>query len=240
MTHYADTPDKWATVARSLRVAGLCGLDSETYGHDVRETTAPYRAKIHVWSVAVSGPSGVVGCVLPQAALGSPEIVAVLQDPTVKKIAHNAPHDVHAFLNHGIEVAGWADSLGRARLTFPEEQGHGLKKLCGKVGMTLREYKEVLAAPNWVEMTKKVRVCECEAHPCRKRGKGHERVDKFYTDMVLRGTRLLPLEEVVPGHPKWAELLAYAEEDAVCALKLWLLMDQRIDQAPPPADWLVV
>jgi hypothetical protein len=242
LTSYADTPDKWAKNCRPHRppCRHLLRLDSETYGHNIRETTAPHRAKIHVWSVAVlDGEGQVRGCVLPAASLASPELQHVLEDPSVTKVAHNAPHDVHALANHGITVGGWRDSLGRARLHWPDEMSHGLKALCRFVGMQLRKYEDVLSVPNWITARRKVRACRCGDDKCKKRGKLHERYDYEFEDKVLRGTRVLPLEEVVPGHTKWPELLEYAAEDAVAALKLWLLMDKGVNPAPPPAPWFV-
>lgn len=247
MILYADTEDKWAKVAKRLFETKLCGLDTETYGHNVRETTAPYRAKVHIWSVAVVRADGEVrGVVLPCAALAFGPIRAALEDPGIVKVAHNAPHDVHALANgcehfKPIVCQGWVDSLPRARLYWPAEEGHGLKRLCAKVGMALTEYKEVLTAPNWVDGMRKQRVCECGNLECEAsaRLKGHKRQVIEYPERILKGSMIVPLENVGPGHALWLKLLEYAGEDAVAALKLWLLMDSMQPPESPNAPWLV-
>lgn len=248
---YAPTEKEWALVAKACIGAGTVGLDTETYGHDVRETTAPYRAKVHVWSLAIfdgrpgggnskssGGTRTATGVCLPAAALRSSAIRELLERPDVLKVAHNAPHDLHAIANHGTNVANCVDSLPRARLVYSDHNQFGLKYLSKAIlGRVLSEYKDVLSVPNWVDSTKRVRVCVCGDSDCRKRGKEHRREDRTYTDRILRGTKLVPLEEVQPGHPLWPGLVRYAIEDAVAALELWDRMENTMVPPPPDAKW---
>jgi hypothetical protein len=57
---------------------------------------------------------------------------------------------------------------------------------------------------------------------------------------TVRGRALYPLESIVPGHPRHAQLVAYAGEDAVVAAELWDLMDYEAARRPrwvPPVPW---
>lgn len=239
---YADTPERWARVANIALQAGICGLDSETYGHDIEESTAPYRARIHVWSLAVfsSEPSPRAhryadGVVLPVDALEHPDIRRLLAEPSVTKVAHNAPHDVHAMSNHGVIVRGWVDSLPRARVVFPAEPRHGLKSVCHLLGRTLRKYEDVLTME--VDVPFPARRCPCGNPKCQRKTRGHGRVD---TVVYRRLPRLQPIETVRAGHPLWPALLDYAAEDAVAALELWDLMDNTPQYNIPDPGWTPV
>ena len=235
---YADTPAAWDRVVAACRRAGRVGFDTETYGHDIRSTSAPHRARIHVWSLAVSTgklhPRGFYrakGVMLPAAALEYRPLVELLEDPGVVKLAHNLPHDVHSARNHGIVVAGGIDTLPRARLTLVDELSHSLKPLMErKLGRTVITFEQVLTEPNVIEVSRRTkrRVCSCGADACRLR-KGHEKsvvVDEW-TEWVVRGTRLMPLESVVPGHERFDLLTRYAIQDAEGVLEL----DGYLDRA---------
>jgi hypothetical protein len=246
MTRFAASPEEWTKVAEVCRRAGLIGLDSETYGHDVRKSTPVHRARIHVWSVGVLSttlhPRGhrvASGMVLPAAALDFQPIRDVLQDDHVIKIAHNAPHDIHSFSNHGVEVVRCLDSLPRAKLMFPGRQGHGLKKLAELVSRKLTEFNKMREIPNWVNVKKKRKICFCGDPECKESGrkKLHRKSEEVYWEEELRGTKLEELENIVPGHPNWAGLVEYAAEDAVCALELWDLMDKMKPRVLPPLPW---
>jgi hypothetical protein len=249
---FAANREDWRQVALVCRRAGLVGLDTETYGHDVEESTSPHRARVHVWSLAVltdelhpRGHRVAGGVVLPAAALIDARIRELLEDPAVTKVAWNAPHDVHALRNHAIEVRGWVDGLPRARVQWPGFPRHGLKTVSPLViGRELRNYEEVLSM-DVVEYVDGI-ACSCqgvtvgqvfELAPCSRRGrKGHERVG-VRRPVVRR--RLQPLESVNPGHALWEGLLDYAEEDAVAALECWDNMErEEVVETPCPA-WRV-
>lgn len=161
----------------------------------------------------------------------------MLEDPLVFKVAHNAPHDVHSCANHGVVVRGCRDSLPRARIVYTDEPRHGLKSLCSKVGRTLTPYKDVLAG--MVDKTFMAKQCECGAFKCLKRKAGHE--TKSLVEVVRSVPGVIPLESVVPGHPTWEALVAYAAEDAVTALELWEAMDTvppiQLPEVPWTPDW---
>lgn len=240
MTTYAATPEQWDKAVAVCRRAGICGLDTETFGHDIEKTSAPYRAQVHVWSLGVLSPEVhprghhiASGVVLPGAALLHPAVRLLLEDPAVSKVAHNAPHDVHSIRNHGIVVRGWVDSLPRARVMFPDWPRHGLKTMCRVVGRQLRKYEDVLTME--VEESRPCMVCVCLDPLCKRRSKTHYRIPS--TKMV-KVMKLQPLESVVPGHPLWAELLEYAAEDAITAMELWDYMDHCVAPTPlPPVPW---
>lgn len=243
MTTYADGPEAWNKVVAAVRAAGICGLDTETYGHDIRKTSAPYRARIHVWSLAVLTPKLhprghhiAAGVVLPVVALDYPPIREMLEDPTVKKVAHNAPHDIHSMKNHDIEVRGWVDSLPWARVLLTDFLRHGLKTLCCLVGRRLCKYKEVVSM--LMDVPVNGRGCSCGVEGCKKKTsrKGvHERVDVVrYVEKIVE----LPLETIVPGHALWLGLVEYAAEDAVVAIELFDYMSNVAAPSPlPPVPW---
>lgn len=242
MTRYAAEQADWWKVADICYNApdGIIGLDTETYGHDITESTAPHRAKVHVWSLAVRtatyhpyGHHVAAGVVLPAAALVDPVIRALLEDPLVFKVAHNAPHDIHSIGNHGVSLRGCRDSLPRARVIYVDEPRHGLKSLCGKVGRSLTPYETVLAGV--VDREFQAKQCECGEFKCMKRKRGHEM--KKLTTVVRQVPGVMPLESVVPGHPTWEALLDYAAEDAVTALELWESMDGVTPITLPEIPW---
>jgi hypothetical protein len=239
VTKYAATPEEWDKAVAVCRAAGICGLDTETYGHDIDETSAPYRAKVHVWSLGVltstvhpRGHRVAAGVVLPRSALNHRSVVGLLEDSAVVKVAHNAPHDVHSLRNEGIHVRGWVDSLPRARVMYPDWPRHGLKTLCRLVDRQLRKYEDVLTMLVYEE--RPCKVCVCLDPDCKKRNKSHFRVDSTKLVPVMREQ---PLESVVPGHTLWPDLVEYAAEDAVCAMELWDAMDNVPPTPLPPVPW---
>src|ERR1041385_8002564 len=50
---YLDQPEAWERLALVVREAGVCGLDTEFYGLDVRKESCVKLARVHVWSIAV-------------------------------------------------------------------------------------------------------------------------------------------------------------------------------------------
>lgn len=165
---YLDTPYGWDKVVKVIRAKGVCGWDSETYGHEVDESTPVGRARVHVWSLAVAtdavAPRGhhvAAGVVLPAAALEYPPLRDLLQDAAVVKWAWNAPHDVHSAAEHGVQVHGWRDGLPLARVALPHLPRHGLKTVGPHLtGKEMSTYKDVLTMD--VEEYVDSRVCSCQ------------------------------------------------------------------------------
>lgn len=132
---WVDNPADWDKLAERLRAAGEFGFDTETYGQPDK-TSPQYRARIHCWSVGVltdqCSPRGfrrAVGRVLPINAFLHPSLCRVFGDPSIRKWAHNAPHDRHAAENEGVEVRGLEDSLQWFRVACPGRKDYGLKDI---------------------------------------------------------------------------------------------------------------
>lgn len=216
-----------------------------------------YRGRIHVWSLAILTPKRharghriAQGVVLPGAAIEHP-IFRRLFDGEALAVAHNAPHDVHAAKNHGTDVVRWRCTLQRARVLIPGLDSYGLKSLCGRVGRRLHTFEETLdGKPVMKEIVTTTKHCECndlewqaglDVFICNRRGKGHKRIVEKKFELVEVGTQLWPLEEVVPGHPRWKPLVEYAGEDAVTGVELDDHMDLMIDEewyeSLPPVPW---
>ncbi len=249
MTRYAATPAEWDRVVAACYKAGICGLDTETYGHDIEKTSAPYRAQVHVWSLGVltaevhpRGHHIAGGVVLPAAALLYDPIRRMLEDGYVVKVAHNAPHDVHALANHRIRVGGWVDSLPRARVMFPTWMRHGLKTICRVVDRQLHKFEDVCSM--MVDVPKPCMVCCCLDDECelwRRRSKKNCMHFRIPSTKLVPELKMQPLESIVPGHPLWPGLVEYAGEDAVTAMELWDYMDHCIAPTPlPPVPWAPV
>lgn len=237
---YLSREDQWEAVVRAVRKAGLCGLDTETYGHDITETGAPHRAKIHVWSLgirtSVLHPRGyhvASSVVLPAAALGFRPLVDLLEDPGVTKVLHNKPHDRHGLANHGVGLAGGIDTLPLARVVLAQDPtftSFDLKTLGRRLlGRTPRSFEDVTGerATEWRARKSEHWACTCGVEGCRKR-KGHRRLRwrVFHPELRDLGVRLIPLETIVPGHPRHADLTAYAGEDAEMAPELLEVLER--------------
>lgn len=237
---FAGTTKEWDAIAKAVAKAGICGSDTETYGHDVRKSTPTYRSKIHVWSIAVRSsklhPRGhhiAVGRTLPVEALTYPPIKEILEDWSIIKVYHNAPHDVHAKRVYGVNVQGFKDTLAKARHYLPGLDSYGLKQLCRRVGRTLHEYKATVSVPRFIDRRKEVKVCSCGQERCRKR-LGHIKTISVIEWKEEKGLMEIPLESITPGHPNWNRLVLYACEDAVTALELDENLDDSIPEAPEP------
>jgi hypothetical protein len=238
-----------AKIARN-NVAGLdseffgCDLSRNSV-----ETTT-HRARVHVWSVAFRTaqlhPRGYhLACsyVMPAEALFHPDIVAWLTDPACIKWAHNKGMEIHAIENTwrtagllGSIVLGVRDTLSLSRWCLPArvvpgQGGYALddlgESLLGR-GKT-ESFEDILAVPNEVEIERRKtthrNVCICGATPCRQRISDEHRRERVtsvdrWTETVVRGTRLLPLETIRPGHERWPRLVPYAGVDAELALEL--------------------
>lgn len=250
---YLSTPEEWAALARRCREAGLIGLDSEYHGVGKNESCVG-RARIHVWSVAIRtermDPRGYHRCagwLLPAAALRHPDLVAVLEDPGVTKAVHNQGVDIHAFANHGITIRGALNTLGYVRWKRPDLiNSAGRFRLKALMSTLLgREpvcnFADVVADTRVVATVKtgttKTTVCECGEPGCRKRKGAHAkllRVDEWQKTVERTEEFDWDLTDIVPGHPKWELLKAYAIEDAVAALQVMEVVEVEPDPAPHP------
>lgn len=250
-TVYLDRPVKWEEAAEYAKKTRLLGFDTETYGHEVEESSPAYRAKIHVWSIAFLTPElhpygyrRARGAVLPASAL--PYFKDVLADERITKVAHNARHDCHACENHGCQVAGVTDTLDLVRLAYPERAldprlGFRLKPLARDLlGKPKRdEYKDIVhETTTSLRLVKRNLGCACGVKGCKKRkGAEHEKLVKL-EEVKVNHLTIHPLESITPDHPRWGLLLPYAGADAEDALELYDLTLRKLSgmqsRLPPP------
>lgn len=241
---YLDDPAKWPRLAQCLRIASEFAIDTETYGQPDR-TSPQHRARVHCWSVGLLGrelhPRGyrrATGLVLPRAALDHPAIRAVLADQRVRKYAHNAPHDHHALLNEGLEVAGLEDTLQWLRVVCPgRAEGYGLKEAeQWALGYGSRPgFLEMVGYQREVVHVRRraERGCVCGASPCRARStsdwldesvpewRPHTRVTwRVFTPVRKLEAARYEVTDFVPGHPRWIEWLNYSLWDATRGMEL--------------------
>lgn len=228
MIRYLGTEREWIKLRDYIgRTNAPVGLDSEFAGVDFKAgQSCPGRARIHVWSIAVStgeyGPRGILqstGATLPSAAI--PYFKDILENPKIVKYAHNSPVDVHAFYNSGVDVQGVVNTLSLARWVLPTRLSQSLDSLATDLlgAGKIISYKELVSEPALVEVAKEVKYCACGVEGCRKR-KGHEKFVRIETEVIEKGTVEIPLESIVPGHRRWDLLVEYAGQDAVMAFAL--------------------
>ncbi len=249
---YLDQPVQWHELVRRCRLAGVCGLDSEFYGLDIKKQSCVGRARCHVWSLAIRTPKFsplgfhvARGWVLPAAALDDPEIRAMLEDPTIRKEIHNQSGDSHTLANHGIRLGGGRNTLGLIRWKRPElikQPGRfGLKPLMTRLfhKPPVCEYGDIVNDVRTVTVTKQRKVklveCSCGVPNCKSR-KGHTKtITKAVVDVQVERQEKykIPLTDIVPGHPRWQKFLEYAAYDAVAALQT----AEIANDAPDPAPW---
>jgi DNA polymerase I-like protein with 3'-5' exonuclease and polymerase domains len=246
---YLASPDEWRALAARMHRARVVGLDTEFYGLDVRKQSTVGLARVHVWSVAIrlrsASPLGFHHCagfVLPAAALQDPSLRAVLEDPTITKCVHNQSVDDHAIHNHGVDLRGCVNTLNLARWAWPGHVSYRLKPLMQSRlhREPICEYADVVGDTRTVAVTRtrnrKITVCSCGTPGCRLR-KGHERRREVVTEEITTYESFeipLPLQTIVPGHPRWELLVRYAAEDAVAAVQVWELCRLERDPAPFP------
>jgi hypothetical protein len=250
---WLDRQEQWDALVRRVRKAGVCGLDTEFYNVDPAKESCVGRAKIHVWSIAVRTsrllPFGFHHCrswVLPASALDYPPIRELLADESLRKEIHNQPVDVHALANRGVVIRGGRNTLDFVRWTHP-----GLINVKGRFKLKalmlsllyrapvctfkqLVTYKKTVTVWSEKKVTKKV--CACGVAGCRLR-KGHPKTEQTSVERVSKEKEVddvYPLESIVPGHPRFELLLAYAADDAVAALQIAEVCDAAADPAPWP------
>lgn len=244
---YLDTPASWDAVVRACQEKKVVGLDTETYGHNVKTSTPAHRAKIDVWSLALStgtlSPRGYKiarACVLPLDAALYPPMKEMLESQDILHVFHNAHHDQHSFANHGVCVGAVFDTLDAVRLVYPGLAcGYSLKplriELLGKQG---REGFKDLTAPidEEYQVAKPAKACVCGAEKCRKTEKkwGDEHSKIQIVEMVTKTRKVpCPIESIVFGHPRWSAKLDYAGDDAADGLELYDLIQRRLREREP-------
>lgn len=239
---WLDRPDQWDKLAEVLRSAGEFGFDTETYGQPDK-TSPQHRARIHCWSVGVltgaRSPRGfrrAVGRVLPRAALTHPALARVLADPTIRKWAHNAPHDRHAAENEGVEVRGLEDTLQWFRVAVPGRKDYGLKDIeRWALGYPARpEFLDLVSYEARVVHARRIRErgCLCGRRPCHARSTSdfldHDGV--WRPHLRVEWTRFCPEERRVPAR--------YAVTDFVPGAQLEpLVWTPTKKRTQPPAWW---
>lgn len=170
-------PEQWTALGQRLQTIGEFALDTETYGQPDK-TSPQHRTKVHCWSVGVltnrRHPRGyhiAAGVVLPAIALENDTIRAALASRTIRKWAHNAPHDYHSIVNMGVEVNGLEDTLQWLRVAVPGMRQYGLKLVSQwALGKPPRPgFKEVTGYQTTVQRStwKKDKQCVCGKKPCR-------------------------------------------------------------------------
>lgn len=245
MSQFLADPADWAALAAVIRDLGVCGWDTETYGHNVKESTPAFRAKIDEWSLAVRtdsphpmGYRRARGWALPLAALLGGPLRAVLEDQGVVKVAHNARHDLHAAENYGVVVRGIRDTLETARLAYPHLREYNLKALRVTVlGKSGRDTFADLTRPLEVPETSVIRRCLCGVKGCRKSKAPHK-----LEDVTVTKVRKVPcpIESIVPGHPRRAAKEQYMVDDAEDGLELDEVLTTRLaalGRALPELPW---
>lgn len=239
---YLDKPEQWDAVVKACYAKRVMGCDTETYGHNVKTSTPAFRAKIDVWSLALStsqvSPRGyhvARACVLPLAAALYPPMKEMLESHDVLHVFHNTHHDQHAFANHGVVLGAVFDTLDAVRLLWPGlDEGYYLKPLrVNLLGKPSREgFKELTETlETQVYSTKLLKVCACGVDKCRKtEGKwGSAHAKELEEVQVPKVVKLpCPIESITEGHVRWLRKLAYAGDDSADGLELYELVMQRL------------
>lgn len=215
-------PEQWTALGQRLQTIGEFALDTETYGQPDK-TSPQHRAKVHCWSVGLltkkrhpRGYSIATGVVLPAEALDNGTLRDALANPSIRKWAHNAPHDYHSIVNMGVEVNGLQDTLQWARVAIPGMTAYGLKAMSQwALGKPPRpSFKEVTGHTVVVKRStfKKDKQCVCGKRPCRAKSTSdwfdpsigwwrlHERQEtRIETVHEREEVQLYPVTDFVPG-----------------------------------------
>lgn len=212
----------WEPIWSAIESTRAFAWDTETYGHNVKETSPAYRAEVDVWSVAVRDRSWV----LPAFALDHDVWQYLFANPAIQKVGHNVRHDLHALANRGVEVRGLYDTLEGARLAWPGRRSYTLKSLRVEVlGKPTRELFADITAPDIIEIPHFSTVCVCCKPGCRKKSWPHAQFPSYKPKFQKQG---VTVEGIGPLHPRWARKLAYAAADAEDAFDLKAAVDERI------------
>lgn len=200
------------------------------------------------------------GWMLPAAALTHQPLRALLEDAGIAKELHNKSVDEHSFANHGIKLRGARDTLNFIKWSKPELINlPGRFKLKNLMWVLLRKqpvctFKQLVEDERMIQIpytkTRTVKgCCACGEARCNKRKptisltplgvivQPHTRT-KSKEDFIAYRSRKekfkYPLQDIVPGHPRFALLTKYAIEDSVCALQVAEIAGEQADPAPWP------
>jgi len=152
-----DDPDDLPALIARLRAAPLVGLDAET------TSVAPHDAELvglslaasprEVWYLPIGHQPTAGELAAPAPVKNLPPIgdfamaplVALLQDPSVKKAAHNIKFDWQVLRRAGVELAGVAyDSMLASFVLDPGRRSHAIDTLCLEhFGRTLQTYADL-------------------------------------------------------------------------------------------------
>lgn len=232
------------------------GFDTEFYGVELGKHSVLGRAKVHFASLAWDEGGGKLhprGFTIPRAAVVSREVVtecaafrALFSSPRFRFFAHNAPVDVHTFHNEGIDIANVVNTLTLARWCWPGRArnawgggGFGLDALAKDVlgEGKLESFTSLFSEEKETWGTKIVRGCTCGVPGCRKRSKGHERIQVEEAVSKLEVVPV-PLEVVVPGHPLFTRAIWYAAQDAVLAYALKQVIYRILNSQIRDVPWI--
>lgn len=170
---------------------------------------------------------------------------------------HNQSVDQHALANHGITLRGARNTLDLIRWARPElinfPGRFKLKTLMQRLLLRapVCTFKQLVGYRKTTTVTKRKlvewKVCSCGADGCRKRKahknapwEPHTKSTKSEWQDVSREKEIdaeYPLEEIIPGHPRWELLVRYAIEDAIAALQIGEIADAAEDPAPWPYEY---
>lgn len=257
---YADTDDKIQRVvdacSRAFERDEAIGLDTEFYDVEVGKQSCVARARLHLLSIAVArhpvelSPRGFPiadSAVFTRDALGNAALLRLLAGPG-RKAVHNLPVDAHTLENEGVRLGDGVNTLDLSRYTWPDRArgpGFGLDVLgmdfCG--AGKLSSFEEIFSetVTEYTSRFKRVIACECGAKPCRKRAStpGHARLDNMVeTRTAKEVVKEIPLNSVVPGHPRWEAALAYSAQDAILALAIYNLCTRILREKQVEVPWL--
>lgn len=243
---YLDKPEQWKALAAKLMTIGEFATDTETYGQPDK-TSPQHRAIIHCFSVGVltakhsgRGYRIATGRVLPVAALECSELRDVFENPSIKRWAHNAPHDEHAFRNHGLSTP-IDDTLQYLRVSCPGAiGGYGLKDAEGwALGLPPRPSFQDMVTYETTETritSKRHQACICGKNPCRARSTSdflgpdglwhlHTRVSwRTFTPHPKEVEAKYLVQDFGPEHPRWSQWVDYSLADSTGDMMLvdWL------------------
>lgn len=179
----------------AYRSGAPVGLDTEFSTDDIDRSGA-YRAVVQLMSLGIPGDARRSEAPVAQrVVLGSGALPAfdrwLQSDHT--KLLYNAPADLHPIQNAGLTLNAWHDIFPFSRFLRPDSKTHGLKfHIQYTLGYAgLGEY-----ADNFYRFK-----VGAKGLPTKKR-------------------EPIPLAELVPGHPLWARMKAYAALDAKATVEL--------------------
>lgn len=225
-----------AEVLAEIGASPVIGFDTEFYGLDIKKVSTPHRSKLHVISLAWPDPSWELdpgGYPVIKSGVFLPSDLAalehILESPFIVKVAHNLPVDQHTLANSGIELEGAVNTLSWVRWLHPEwdSKAGGPGFSLDAIGKLLLgqgkscSYSELVSYEKKQLTFKKMKVCECQKPKCRQSGSLHAKEELEVVSKVKLIKAQVPLEEILPGHPRWETLVPYAALDAVLALRLF-------------------